>query len=1584
MIVYHTIFLRIFFCTLLLVSLVGIAAPHSDVYQICLANGDNFTWHFSLEATSLPKLSPQQVRAEYKEGQLYLKLRENSRINISYDPNISGLPKHPLRHLIEQYGIVSVELAFKRLSAMTNYYKVKFEQTTQTDALIRALQSLPYVEFAERVPQHRLFYTPNDIHPNQYNVLTTQAEQAWDITTGNANIVIGMVDDAVRTDHEDLAANIWTNADEIPNNNIDDDGNGYIDDNMGWDAAANDNDPNPEGADNFSFSHGTHCAGIADAVTDNNIGIASVGFNVKLMPVKTALTGSGSVDAGMEGVEYAIVNNANVISMSWGGGAEAQTEQAVFDEAYAQGIVVVAAAGNDNTDVPMFPASYNHVISVAAINESDVKADFSNYGATIDVSAPGVQIWSTVATTTSSYEFYDGTSMACPYVSGLAALMLSLDPNATPDRIEQCLKETADDNYPVNPGFVGQLGAGRVNAKEAVQCTPSEPIADFTISAIPACPGETIIFTDYSAGTDITSWQWTFENGTPATFSGPLAASSFPAYGNYDVTLTVANNLGSSTITKSVAVDQPSAILSGEAVILIGYLVPIQVDFTGSPPYTFTYSNGITSTTISNINETPHVMWVSPPVSTQYNLTEFHNGYCDGTFSGTATVSVIVPTETNDECLNAYPFPDLQIGIESCVIGSNAAAHGELPYANQYSCNGTVVPQPAADVWYTVTAVSNILDVNATFTGMDTLVISMYEGTCDGLIGRDCAISTDGTLNTSFAPVAAGITYYLQVAGGSTTDFGDFTLCVENYGETIDEICMLGQSLVVDPLPTSGSYTPGQQVEFCFTVEGYNQNAADWFHGLVPVFGSAWDISTLGNFVIPPGCSSGATWDWYNVAIQGTSPYAQTIGPQGPGFFVETAAGGPGLDNFPGNNFGDPAPTGCGWEFCFTISTVASCPPGINGQDLSIIFRNFSDSETGSWGANSICPQDPEYEFRAVLACCAAPVMTGVDPTCANPFGGSIMAIATQGMPPFDFAWSNGLVTNDASFSSNENLPIGFYVVTVTDAQDCIGYASYTLTAAVAGFDLNLPPDQTICRGDSVQLSASNGVEYLWTPANSLSNSHIANPWASPQDTTTYFVQGEDAAGCTSFGQITVNVYDPIQADAGANQTICPGGSAQLTATGGTQYAWSPAASLNNPNIANPLATPAATTVYNVTVTNANGCVGTDKVTVLVSPPPFFPDLAVDTTVCENDTLVMQLTDINFISNYSYQWSPTTGLSNPNIPNPYATITESTDYSITVSNANGCTTVRTVSVNLNENEPIINLGSDTIVCTGTSFPLSAGNFETYLWSNGSTGSSISVSDSGTYFVRAVTSSGCVAVDTIHVSYVMAQVNLGADTTLCRGSELDLTAATGFAQYLWSDGSTSPSIHLTNAGTYSVQVTDSLGCAATDSFVFSYQDALPNIVGDLEGEIGEEKELTVAQMFEQYVWSTGDSTRSIKVAESGTYMVTVTDNLGCVGIDSVTTVFSAKTVFIVPNAFSPNGDNMNDIFRPFSSIPVVSYHLELYNRWGNEVMTSDDIAKGWDGKFGGQDAEAGIYVYFMEVTLADGTEKLYKGSVMLVR
>ena len=254
----------------------------------------------------------------------------------------------------------------------------------------------------------------------QYQISQINAFSAWDIEKGDTNVVIGIVDDGCQWNHPDLAANVKINyADPI--NGIDDDHDGYIDNYRGWDLGNNDNDPNNDGPG--ALAHGTHVAGDADAVTDNAIAIASPGFNCKFLPVKVT-DFSGVITVGYEGIVYAADHGCSVINCSWGATEGANYQQDIINYASInKNALVIAAAGNDNADETFYPASYNHVISVANVDGSDVKASTSDYNYNVAVSAPGENIYST--TYDSVYTLLSGTSMSCAVAAGAAAIIKS-------------------------------------------------------------------------------------------------------------------------------------------------------------------------------------------------------------------------------------------------------------------------------------------------------------------------------------------------------------------------------------------------------------------------------------------------------------------------------------------------------------------------------------------------------------------------------------------------------------------------------------------------------------------------------------------------------------------------------------------------------------------------------------------------------------------------------------------------------------------------------------------------------------------------------------------------------------------------------------------------------------------------------------------------------------------------------------------------------------------------------------------------------------------------------------------------------
>jgi serine protease len=358
-----------------------------------------------------------------------------------------------------------------KTKGLNRVYVLSFGDNVQINELISQIKSNSAVELVERKRIRKIIVTPNDPSVgNQWFLSKVQAFAAWDIVIPSGTVKVAVVDNAIQTTHPDLAANM------LP----------------GYDASDLDNDPNPP---NDNFSHGTHVAGIVSAVTNNSIGIASAANNrVKILPIK-ATPDNGDprgIYTGYEGIQWAIDNNADIISLSWGGGGYSQIEQDVIDQAHAQGIVVLAAAGNDNNENPSYPASYSHVISVASLDDNDSKSSFSTYGTSVDISAPGRGILSTIPT--NQYASFSGTSMATPLVASICGYLLSGYPTLTPDEVEQLIKKTSDDISTQNPSLTGKLGAGRINMYKLIACKNSN-LDDVSISAnglLSICQGSSI------------------------------------------------------------------------------------------------------------------------------------------------------------------------------------------------------------------------------------------------------------------------------------------------------------------------------------------------------------------------------------------------------------------------------------------------------------------------------------------------------------------------------------------------------------------------------------------------------------------------------------------------------------------------------------------------------------------------------------------------------------------------------------------------------------------------------------------------------------------------------------------------------------------------------------------------------------------------------------------------------------------------------------------------------------------------------------------------------------------------------------
>ncbi|RNI32471.1 T9SS C-terminal target domain-containing protein [Rufibacter immobilis] len=455
-------------------------------------------------------------------------------------------------------------------------------------------------------------------------------------------------------------------------------------------------------------------------------------------------------------------------------------------------------------------------------------------------------------------------------------------------------------------------------------------------------------------------------------------------------------------------------------------------------------------------------------------------------------------------------------------------------------------------------------------------------------------------------------------------------------------------------------------------------------------------------------------------------------------------------------------------------------------------------------------------------------VMVNVNPAPAlavTPAAPSICvgsSLQLQATGATSYSWSPAAGLSDPTSASPIASPTTTttYTVTGTSAGGCV--STRTVTVRVNPVPVaNAGPDKVVCsrQGTVLGAAAVTGYTYSWSPAVGLSKANVANPtltYPGTNDTpiTVEYTLTVTANGCSSTDVVRVTV-NPA-AYAGPDVTICQNSSTQLQASGGLTYSWSPAAGLSDPTVANPIASPSATTTYTVTVTNPAGtCVKTDQVKVTVNPLPTVTASASLATVCAGGTVNLSAT-----GGTSYQWSPSTGLDNPRSASPVATVTETTTYTVTATDAKGCSNTAQVTITANPlPTATIQASGPTSLCTGGSVTLTASGGTDYLWSNGATTPSITVSEAGAYSVRITNANGCQATSApanVTVNPLpTATIQASGSTTLCPGGNVTLTASGG-TEYLWSNGATTASITVSEAGAYSVRVTNASGCQATSA------------------------------------------------------------------------------------------------------------------------------------------------------------------------
>ena len=410
--------------------------------------------------------------------------KKSSNVSISREiPEINNAVKR----VNAKINVASAPFFFSKDDKLNTVYRIKVDKNETIDQIIDDLKNDPSIAYAERVRLREIIAVPNDtLYSSLWHLNKVKATEAWDVNPGIQDVVVAVVDNAFDIDHLDLQLNM------VP----------------GFDVGDNDANPRPL---NNTFSHGTHVAGIVGAVNDNITGIASASNNrVKVMPIKgnADIYGNRAISHGFEGISYAVNQGVKIISLSWGGSGYSITEQAIIDNAYANGVLILAAAGNEGSSELQYPAAYNHVFAVASLDNDDVLSSFSSFGSFVDIAAPGRGILSSIPF--NNYASFSGTSMATPLVSACAGYLLACFPTLSADSLEFILKKTADNIDGVNPSYIGSMGSGRVNLLRAVSCRDNNLIS-IEPTANPSnyfCKGDSTALDINPLSTETFEWQF--------------------------------------------------------------------------------------------------------------------------------------------------------------------------------------------------------------------------------------------------------------------------------------------------------------------------------------------------------------------------------------------------------------------------------------------------------------------------------------------------------------------------------------------------------------------------------------------------------------------------------------------------------------------------------------------------------------------------------------------------------------------------------------------------------------------------------------------------------------------------------------------------------------------------------------------------------------------------------------------------------------------------------------------------------------------------------------------------------------------
>lgn len=1055
----------------------------------------------------------------------------------------------------------------------------------------------------------------------------------------------------------------------------------------------------------------------------------------------------------------------------------------------------------------------------------------------------------------------------------------------------------------------------------------------------------------------------------PGVSSSGLFSPSTAGPGTHTINYSVGAAPCNSASSTTIVVNSPTALSISPSTATICAGQSVTLTASGASSYSWT-PGGLTTASIT----------VSPTTTTTYTVT---SPGCAGTATRTVTVN---------------PSPTISVNSLSICSGQNATltATGGTTYA--WSTGATTNPitvSPTSTTSYTVTGTtagcSNTAVATVTIGGGISVTVNSPT-ICDGQSatltangGTTYSWSTGSTANPLTVSPTTTTSYTVTGTTGGCSGTTVATVTVNPIplvtstnsticnGQTTSLVAGGAATYSWNTGSTSGNLTITPTTTTTYTVTGTSSGCSNTATGTVTV--NAIPSITVNSPSICPGLSAtltangGTTYSWntgettnpISVSPAVTTTYTVTGTTLG---CSSTAVATVTLNN----NLTVDA--GLDDTICFGANTILNVTPvaagsayawlpaaGLNNATIANPTANPTTTTTytvtvtnasGCSGSDAVTIfVDPQL---------SATNISGINITCNGANNGQTIVIPNGGTTPYTYNWTGGCTGAACS-----GLAAGSYTVTVTDAIGCTATADTTITEPAAIVAAISTSTQVTCNGacngsaTATAIGGTGAYSYTWntTPVQTTAT-------ATGLCAGTYTCTIKDANNCTNTTSVTITQPSIVELAPIANVIICNGGTTTLTANaiggnGPYNYTWSPATGLSATNIPNPIATPASTTTYTVNATDVNGCTATPVTVTVTVNPPLSVIATGSTSLCPGATTIITATASNGDGGpYSYSWSPAAGLNNPSSASPTATAGTTTTYTVTATD--GCSPAATATVTVTvQSLPVTNFTADVTsgcapLCVnfadGSS--VAGGTISSWNWNFGdpsSSGNNVSTLQNpthcflngGQYTITLTTTSngGCTSTLTIPT-----MINVFAVPVASFSAPLSTSILSPMVQFNNSS---------INATSFAWDFGDPLNTSSSNT------SSIPN--------------------------------PSHTYGDIGTYCVTLiaSNAAGCADTTPLCIVIDPEFTFYIPNAFSPNGDGINDEFYGKGEY-IKEFEMLIYDRWGNMIFYADDLSKHWDGKAnrGSEIAQQDVYVYV--VNLKDNKDQKHKyiGTVTIVK